>query len=96
MGKYLTSSPSSLRSPRGKQVGENPAFFDMNADSACLDSLFYRQPRILPPEVNLPAIPLSFFEDPAENSLARLGLRAQRRYGISSTEWSRRWRTIAA
>jgi hypothetical protein len=31
----------------------------------------------------------------AQNSLARLGLRAQWRYGISARRWERRWGHVA-
>lgn len=64
------------------------------ANTGWLDATACRCPRILPPNVP-PATPLRCGEEAGEYSLARLGLRAQERYGISAAEWRRRWSDVA-
>ena len=89
---YVTRTTSRVDKahPSGKQLGEDPTLVN-EVNPEWLNAASYRCPRILPPAVNLPEIPRFLFEGEGEQSLARLGLRAQRRYQISARRWECRW-----
>ena len=58
------------------------------------DSTWYRKP-ILPPNTSPDERTKMPFEELPERTLAQLGLRTQRRYGISPAAWRRRWGDVA-
>lgn len=74
--------------PRKTQVGNKPVLNGkkchqwLDPGRHALSS--FRLPSVFP-------LPGFDSEETTERSLARLGLRAQRRYGIPAAEWSRRW-----
>ena len=88
--------------PLRTQIGVNPDYAEKYFGPKWLDPKWCRR-LVMPPHTSLdeqrdrapfqelPGRKVVLPEETPEHTLAQLGLRAQRRYGIAAREWRRRW-----